>query len=97
MAAELAERLIVDGSEFTAAQAAEAAVVAMLIEVVLSECASTFSESLDAPSDQDVRDAAEAIAARASFDTGALTEDALAAAIDAGLADLRDVLGIEQP
>jgi hypothetical protein len=98
MAADVAERLVSDidlTAGVPAQEIATLAASAIIAELVLSESGDILLKSDGAVTEQDVRDAAEAIVENGQFTVQGVTESDFATAIETGLDQLRTILGIE--
>lgn len=97
MAADVGEQLILDldlNAGIPTQEIAAFAVSAIVSELILSECADVLSNSAAGVTEQDIRDAASAIAQQGEFSPTGLTESDFATAIESGLDTLREILGI---
>jgi len=98
MAADVGEQLILNldlNAAVPAQEIATFAVSAIVAELILSECADVLAKSDGGVTEQDVRDAASAIAHQGDFSPTGLTEADFTTAIESGLGTLRDILGID--
>ena len=98
MAAEIAEQLVVGGtvpSDVPAETIVMLTVATMISELVLSECGDVATFSSGETTEQDIRDTAEALAARVTYSVAGVTENDFATAIENGVNELRGILGIE--
>ncbi|WP_127481829.1 hypothetical protein [Microbacterium oxydans] len=98
MAADVGEQLILNldlNAAVPTQEIATFAVSAIVAELILSECADVLAKSDGGVTEQDVRDAASAIAHQGDFSPTGLTEADFTTAIESGLGTLRDILGID--
>jgi hypothetical protein len=97
VAAGVAEWIVVaegDGGTPSPQEVARQTVGVIIAEVLLSESGEMLSAQVGAGiSEQDIRDASDAAAARIEFSDSGTSEVELAAAIEAGLETLREIIG----